>query len=99
MAILTLVKVDLRVKNTAKNKKMSFYNDKEISFSRGYNIPKYLCTQYQKFKIYEAKVMELQRETEKCTVVFKNFNTFLSRIIRIRRIRKDIEYLKNYQLT
>lgn len=76
MAILTLVKVDLRVKNTAKDKKMSFYNDKEINFSRGYNIPKYLCAQYQKFKIYEAKSDGTTKRNRKMHSCFQKLQYF-----------------------
>lgn len=74
--------------------RMSFYNHNEISFSRRHNITKCLYTQKPNSKYMRQQSIELQTEKENAAI-FKDFDTFLSIIVRIRRICKDIEYLKS----
>ena len=49
VAILTSDKIDFKTKTTLREKK-ELYNDKGVNLTRGYNICKYLCTQYRSTK-------------------------------------------------
>lgn len=93
MTTLIWNKVDFRAKQITRARE-GYYIEKRVILPRRPSNPECVCTKQQSSKIYEAKLMELERQINKCMVFPGHVNIPCSIIDRIpgEQIGKDVGF-------
>ena len=86
MAILILDKADLRAQKMSQGR--GYIMKREVNTPTRHTNSKMYALEYQSYKTYEAKLIEIKGETDKFTIIFEDFNSHLSTIDR--KFNKDI---------
>lgn len=101
MALLISEKVDFRVNNITKDKLGHFKKRKELIHPEDTTILNDHEPDHRASQLMKGKLIELQEEMAKSTIILKNFNNLFSIItkISIQAISKNMEGLNNTQLS